>query len=315
MKITEEIGGYFALECYDHSSYHNGAVVLNSARNALRYIVRSYKIEEILVPYYTCPVVWQALQSENCKIVPYDLDQNFMPALDFNKDSYIIYTNYFGVCGKNVEVLAERYPYLIVDNSQAFFAKKQGIASFYSPRKFFGLPDGGLALCEKKCNDTFDVAVSYETCSHLLKRHDKCAPFGYEDFVKNDTALIGQPIKHMSSLTQSLMSNINYENVRQKRMKNFNILHEALKTKNALKLDLASDDVPMKYPLFVQDTTIRDNLIKNNVIIDKYWEIEQGCNCMRSVNALKLKNNLITLPIDQRYNETDMNFILDVIGR
>ena len=314
MKLTKEIGGHFALECYGNSPYHKGAIALNSARNALRYIARAYNINIIAVPYYTCPVVWRALQSENCRTVPYDLDNNLMPTVDFDKNAFVLYTNYFGVCGYNIEILAKKYPCLIIDNAQAFFAPKRGIASFYSPRKFFGLPDGGLALCEKKCNDNFDTAISYDICSHLLKQHDKCTHFGDEDFIKNDDSLADQQIKHMSMLTRALMSNINYHDVQQKRLKNFKILHEALKTKNALKLNISTYEIPMKYPLLTQDVTIRDKLIKNNVIIDKYWDIEEGCNCMRSVNALKLKNTLITLPLDQRYNETDMKRIVDIIN-
>lgn len=34
---------------------------------------------------------------------------------------YIVYNNYFGICGKNVEVLLKQYRNLIVDNAQAFY--------------------------------------------------------------------------------------------------------------------------------------------------------------------------------------------------
>ena len=55
----KEIGGYFELERGPFKPYHDG-VYLNSGRNALRYIVRKLGIHKIHVPYYTCPVVFEA---------------------------------------------------------------------------------------------------------------------------------------------------------------------------------------------------------------------------------------------------------------
>ena len=69
-------------------------LALNSARNCLRYIVKAYKIKEIYVPFYTCPVVWQVLKKENCKINFYHIDENLYPLMTFPKEAFIIYTNY-----------------------------------------------------------------------------------------------------------------------------------------------------------------------------------------------------------------------------
>ena len=59
-----------------------------------------------------------------------------MPSLEFNKEAYILYPNYFGICDKNVEKLVQIYPKLIVDNAHAFYAQPSGLASFNSARKF-----------------------------------------------------------------------------------------------------------------------------------------------------------------------------------
>ena len=308
-----EIGGYFAIESLQNPEYHIGAVALNSARNALRYVIRTHGIHEMYVPYYTCPVVWDAIAAENCKIIPYDIDDTFMPTIQFPHDAFILYNNYFGICAKNVAELSRTYANLIIDNAQAFYMAKCGLASFYSPRKFFGLPDGGLLICEKQLNGQLETDVSYDRCMHLLKRIDLGANAGYRDFRSNDESLIEQPIKKMSKLTSLLMGNIDYEHAKQQRLKNFAFLHAALKDKNELNIDLTADDVPMVYPFKTTDTGLRARLIENKIFVAKYWPSEKN-GCMKSPVAQTLADTITALPIDQRYDKSDMQRILEVIN-
>ena len=51
---------------------------------------------------------------------------------------------------------------IIFDNSQAFYSKQYGTAGIYSPRKFFGLPDGGIL-----CTD-LNLEEEYENCPVLI---------------------------------------------------------------------------------------------------------------------------------------------------
>lgn len=313
MSCCKEIGGYFSLECSNTSFYHKSGVFLNSARNALRYIIRTYNITKIALPYYTCSVVWQAVKEENCTIIPYDISDDFLPNLSLDKESYIVYNNYFGICGKNVEILLKQYCNLIIDNAQAFYFPQKGLASFYSPRKFFGIPDGGIAVCDKALSEKFNKSVSYNLCSHLLIRHDLSASDGYNEFQKNDSALVGQPIELMSDLTQALMKNINYQNAKNKRLKNFIFLHDVLKEKNKIQIDLHADDVPMVYPFRTTNETLRSQLIKNKIYVAKYWSTENEFDCMKSEKSQNMANSIIPLPIDQRYDLEDMKRILEVV--
>lgn len=315
MSYCKEIGGYFGLECTNTPGYHKNGVLLNSARNALRYIIKAYHITKIALPYYTCPVVWQAVKEENCTIIPYDIDDNFIPDTILDGNMYIVYNNYFGICGKNVETLSKQYPNLIIDNAQAFYAQPKGLASFYSPRKFFGLPDGGITVCNKTLSEKFNKSVSYDLCSHLLIRHDLSASAGYNEFQKNDNALIRRPIELMSNLTQTLMGNINYQNAKTKRLKNFIFLHDKLKENNKIKIDMHADDVPMVYPFRTDTEALRSKLVKNKVYVAKYWPIKEEFDCMKSEKAQNMANSVIPLPIDQRYDLDDMKRILEVICR
>lgn len=307
-----EIGGYFSLECGHKSQYHKDVVMLNSGRNALRYVIRAYNINEMYVPIYTCPVIWEAISSEDCKIIPYDIDANFMPIGNIPDNAFVLYNNYFGVCGKNVDKLAKKYTNLIVDNAQAFYVKNKGIASIYSPRKFFGVPDGGLVICKKRLNDIFDTDISYDSCMHLLKRVDLGANAGYSDFLKNENALMERYIKQISLLTKAIMGNIDYDFARRQRIKNFKELHTVLAKYNGIQIDMAKDDVPMVYPFRTENVRLYKHLIDNNVFVAKYWSMETD-GCMDSVRAQCMANTIIPLPIDQRYDQKDMKKILKIM--
>lgn len=288
------------MECGKSADFHDG-VYLNSARNALRYIIRAYGIKSMHVPAYTCPVVWDAIRMESCETQFYDIDDGFMPVHGCGKDDFVLYNNWFGVCGKQVEAMAECHPNLIVDNAQAFYSAPKGLACFYSPRKFFGLADGGIAVCAGTTGEEYETDVSFDRCSHLLKRADLGASAGYADFQRNDAALNGLPIRKMSALTRAMMGNVDYETAKSKRQENFKFLEDRL----GRHFDLAADDVPMVYPYMTDDASLRQRLIANKIFVATYWNGAQP----------DLTRKIVPLPIDQRYGAAEMEKIVSVIEK
>jgi hypothetical protein len=307
----KEIGGYFGLECANFSTdWLDNKVALNSGRNALKYILRAYNIKKIAVPSYTCAFVWDSVKNEGCELNFYQIDKNFMPTTEFSKDSFILYNNYFGISNYQVELLKQQYKNLVIDNTQAFYSSQKGLASFYSLRKFFGVPDGGLAWCDKELKEDFETSTSYHSCIHLLKSLDKGYDNGYINFMKNEFAIDDLPIQKMSNLTKVILRNIDYNKVKQIRLNNFNILHKTLEKTNELKINLTNDDIPMVYPYLINNEALRNDLIKNKIYLISCWpDIEK----FASDDVLYLKKYLLPLPIDQRYNENDMKRILDVL--
>ena len=295
----KEIGGYFELECGHNPLYHKG-VYLNSGRNALRYIIRKLGIRKLHIPYYTCPVVNQAIEAEGCQIEQYELDADFMPARDFPLNDFVVYNNYFGVCGKKVSELSARYPNLIVDNAQAFYSRQIGRAAFYSPRKFFGLPDGGIAVFKDEALNArpldLDVDSSLGRISHLVKRIELGASAGYADFKAVSDQLVNAPVRAMSKLTMALFGNVDYTFAVERRQMHFKFLHGQLQS--SFPFAIAPDDVPMVYPHWSEDVELRQRLINAKVYIAKYWLGISYCDSIVS--------HLMPLPVDQRYGIEDM---------
>ena len=118
------------------------------ARNSLKYVINTFKIKELYVPYYLCNVIRHSVIEVGCKANFYHIDDNFFPTHDFNQDDFILYPNYFGICENNVDILVEKYPNLIVDNAHSYFSKPKGLACFNAWHKFFDIK--GSSLWTKK---------------------------------------------------------------------------------------------------------------------------------------------------------------------
>lgn len=172
----DAIGGYFGLELRQGEYYHKEALCLNSARNCLEYILRARNYTKIYIPYYTCEVILEPITKLHIEFEFYSINQVIEPIKDYNLNSNeaFLYTNYFGLKQDCVKRLAKLYnKQLIVDNAQAFYAEPlEGIDTFYSPRKFFGVADGGYLYIDKKLDIELKQDYSYERMSHLLKRID-----------------------------------------------------------------------------------------------------------------------------------------------
>jgi hypothetical protein len=305
---NKTIGGYFGLEQVKRGEYWNNAIKLNTARNCLRYIIRAYNIKKLYVPQYTCPVVWEAIHAENCEIVYYPIDFNFMPAVEMPTNEYILYTNYFGVCSNNIKKLFQKYPLLIVDCAQSFYSNKMGLASFNSARKFFGVPDGAYLFTDKIVDYKFEQDISSDRASHLLMYHDFGSQAGYATFKYNEEQLCNKEIKLMSKLTESIMSGIDYINVAKTRRSNFFILHKLLCEINEWHGEVLEADVPMVYPLIYRIDKLKEKLIEKNIFIATYWKGQLDLEIGKY-----FEHNLLPIPIDQRYNSSDMKYIADCI--
>ncbi len=300
----KEIGGYFELECQHGKMWHPNGGYVNSGSNALRLAVRTYQIKKLYVPDFTCPVVWNAVRAENCECSFYHVGDDFLPDREFASDDYILYNNYFGICSKQVDYITQKYSNVIIDNAQAFYMPHSGIASIYSPRKFFGVPDGGILTCNKNVYLPQERSMSWNRCLHLLKRHDSGASAAYTDFKQNDEALALESPMKISALTEAMLRGIDYKSVRQKRLENFNYIHAHLRNKNKLSISLTENDIPMVYPFLCDGAAeLRQKLINNKIFVAKYWSgIE---------NPL---TEILPLPIDQRYDLNNMRQILECLN-
>lgn len=310
------IGGYFSLELPLHEEYHKEALRLNTGRNCLEYILRARKYSKVFIPYYTCDVVLEPFRKLGVSYEYYPINTHLELAKDIQlgEDEALLYTNYYGLKQRYVEKLAQQYDnQLIVDNTQAFYAKPvAGVDTFYTCRKFFGVPDGAYLYTDKLLENEFEQNVSWDRMSFLTKRIDLGAESGYADFRELSASLVDQPIKLMSNLTLRLMQSIDYEAAAEQRRKNYQQLNHELEKSNLIRLPLENDAVPMVYPYMTEREGLREHLIQNKIFVARYWPNVLGWTTEGNLDY-HLAFQLQPLPIDQRYGMDEMERIIDVI--
>lgn len=314
--MEKAIGGYFELELPLKEEFHKDALRLNSGKNCLEYILRARQYKKVYIPYYTCDVVLRPFEKLHINYEFYHINIHMELAQEINlkEGEALLYTNYFGLKQTYVESLANKYSsQLIVDNTQAFFAKPlYGIDTFYTCRKFFGVSDGAYLYTDVKLNFQFEQSTSYERVAHLIKRIDLSPEEGFEDFHQSDESLAEEEIKSMSKFTQRVMQSIDYEYCARKRRANYEILNAALGSENSLDLSMDKDTVPMVYPFYARGGGMREKLIGNKIFVARYWP-----NVLEWANKDDIEYlfafQIQPLPIDQRYSVKDMNRIVNSI--
>lgn len=314
------VGGYFELElCYHKGFLHDEGVLLNTGRNAFEYVLRSLPcVRHLWMPYYTCSAVLEPVEKLGVPYNFYHIDNSLeiKEIMNLDEGDYLLYTNYFGIKDDYIYKLAEQYgEHLIVDNAQAWFTEPiPGVSTIYSPRKFVGIPDGGIAFCPYETDiSQFEQDYSYDRCSHLLKRLDLGAEGGFDDFRSNDSSLSSVPIRRMSKLTRALLSSIDFESIRSSRWRNYEYFDHCLREDNHLPMiDSASFQCPMVYPFWTKDGSLRKKLINKRFFVATYWPNVKEWS-KESGLEYELMKNLIPIPIDQRYNIEELSTLIKVI--
>lgn len=304
----KELGGYLELELGRGREYHNGMVRLNTGRNALEYILRARKYRKIYLPYYHCSALITPLQRLGQVYEFYNIDYNFeFVPFPVAGDEAILYINFFGIKDSYIASLRKQYDNLIVDNAHAFFSPAhEGIDTFYSCRKFFGVPDGAYVATNAHPEAQFPADRSYARYEHLAGRYDDGATAHYAFYKHLENEFANEPVKIMAASTQRILDSIDYAQVKDRRLANYQYLHKAFGHIN--RLSLPSESVGMSYPLLTSIDMLH-RLIEQKVYIGIYWP-----NVIKDMPKESVEHdlalNLLSLPIDQRYDTTDMEEIV-----
>lgn len=310
--IIHPIGGYFELELPHGQEFHSKAIALNSGRFCFEYLLKCRKLKKVYIPYYTCDSVIEPVINLGIPYEFYHIDKEYriVSSITLAEDEALLYTNYWGLQNGYCEILAAKYEkQLILDYTQAFFSNPiRGIDTFYSCRKYFGVPDGGYLYSDVVADFEIEQDVSYLRLNSLVKRIDISPEAGYKDFHNVEASFLDMPIRRMSKLTKRLMQSIDYGRAAQQRIDNYNTLKAALGGK-----ELHYGEVPMIFPYrSAEGQQLRQRFIAKKVFVAKYWPNVDEWTEEDTVERW-MANYVLPLPIDQRYDKEDMNRIIEII--
>lgn len=306
------IGGYFELELPAYKEFHMDAIALNSGRFCLEYILRCRKYSKVFVPYFTCDSAVEPIAKLGIPYEFYHIDEDYHIVDDIclSENEALLYTNYWGLCSEYCLELSGIYgKQLILDYTQAFFAKPiEGVDTFYSCRKFFGVPDGGYLYTDAEAAFAMEQDISYLRMDSLVKRIDLSPEEGYDDFRRCSEEFHRVPVRHMSKFTRRMMGSIDYDAVAQARRNNYKVLLQALGG-----MSLPDGAVPMIFPYVAENGgELRKRLIQHKIFVAKYWPNVDDWAGESAVETW-MANNVLPLPIDQRYGEVDMQRIVKIV--
>ena len=263
------------------------------------------------MPRYICNAMLTPLERAEIECVWYDVNDQL--EVDANTrigiDDWLLYVNYFGICNNQVAQLLQRLSpdQVVLDFSQSFFSRfdNDALATIYSPRKFFGVPDGGLLISRIPVpSSEMQDTGSFGRISHLMRRLGNSPEAGYAEYQHAEESLAECEPKQMSRLTDRILSSIDFDSVSKKRRENYLFLHRALGKDNQLSVDVSSVTAPLCYPLLTSDSGLRVRLVNERIFVPTYWT--DALSRVSSGWAERMVRNLLPLPIDQRYAQKDM---------
>lgn len=226
-------------------------------------------------------------------------------------DDAILLVNYFGVRRPDIENWMKTGVKLIIDNCQAFYSEpvmSENVLNFYSFKKDFGTPDGAFVIGSHVQNYNLPQEDGLSKCDYLLGSLVEGTDKWYKRKKEVDEEIASDKLQ-ASVITRMMIKSIDYEDVRNKRVANFKLYEQAFGADNLIKSD--PDSVPYLYPLnFGID--IKKELIEHKIFVPTLWADTLEDKYIETDEYLLSKNTLF-MPIDQRYDEKDIRYIIDIV--
>lgn len=315
-------------------------------RNAISIILKNLddKKKMALLPGYTCESVILPYLKEDYKLIFYNFHKDLtvdIADLKYKIKEYkpnILHIHgFYGyntfLNAKQIILSAKEKGCLVIqDDTQTVFSDIELISADYyigSLRKWIEIPDGAYICTHKKNieltnirNDRFvnKVVEAFKLKTEYTKCLDPSIKKTYKILFKEAQNLIDDDLSiyQMSSISKGIFNTINLGEVIYKRVNNFNYLFSNIYNhfkgiKPVLSNPVPSYICPFYFPLFVKDREkfqkiLSDNDIYATIIWPKYYKI----------TGLKeeteyIYNNIIGIPCDQRYNDFDMQRVIEVL--
>lgn len=314
-----EMGGYLPLELGAGTGFFKNIedthiLELNTGRAAIWCAVMSLDVKKVMVPYFYCPDIIKMLQDMDIKIIFYHIGEDLMP-VDINMDEtnfVIILVNYYGIIGNELVNYSKKFKKVILDQAHAFYyppVMNDGVMNVYSCRKFFGVPDGAYLIGKDIKDFSLERDVSYNRAVYLLKSIELGTNSAYLESKINEIE-IGKNILKMSLLTKHILNGINYDLISEKRKRNFKYLHDRFDNIQLLKIP-TGDKVPYVYPLMLNQG-IHETLVQHKVYVPILWK-DLINNTDKNTVEYRYASKIMALPIDQRYDITDLEYLISLV--
>lgn len=343
--MIKEIGSIFSLQgqkCGKQALPQGGCAYMSLCREALLHIARkSYATKVVLLPAYTCDTVYLPFLQEGWSLQFYSINRDLRinaesleKAVLNYKPSVVIAHPYYGYDfdDQEVDVLSRLIDVtVVVDNTQCAFTKRRYDFADYtvaSLRKWGSIPDGayfeggdGVACALE--NDSF---VNIQQKAMILR--GEYFETGVADtkldsikLNKEAEALICSNMEEhrMSNFSQSRYADWNIEEIIQKRIANYQYLHEHINCIDGVRPVrrdmLGLSTAPLYYPIYCEDRkSIQKKLAEESIYAPVIWPVDDEFVLIDD-DVKYIYDYILCLVVDQRYDLADMERTLNVLRK
>ena len=332
------IGGEFEIDITKQREFvpQPNTYYYASGRAALYQILCSLKPshKKIWMPDWLCHTMVEVAVKAGFEVLFYQLDNSFKASIEvlerqgFCDAEAVLMVNYFGLqdLTDSAKAIKDSFPNSVVieDDVQAYweFAEKDNPYADYrftSLRKTFAVPDGGLV----KTNRPMPVVsaansfTQYKLDAGQMKLHR--GEEGIQDeeylalFEKGERKIDDNYNGCMSNESKRLFAGTDIDQVKRQRQANAAMLVKSLSELGIRTvLPVNTYSVPLFIPICLENRDeVRRRMFRHEVFCPVHWPLE-GMNVKTGANMAAHELSLI---VDQRYTEKDMNLIVTLLNK
>lgn len=334
--VRRIIGGMFGLATGRGTSYGflpalaGDVRLLADARSGLYLLLRELRPPALWLPSYLCRALLEPAAALGIPHRFYELSADFGMRTDrwlreVQPGDVVLAIDFFGFPFSRPVLVAagDAGAVTVRDASQALLSPADRDSDFvlYSPRKFVGVPDGGILRLnfprgafpvglEPAPEQWFQLALR---AAELRAEFDAgAATDWYPLFQAGEEAAPTGPFA-MSGLAAELLRHaFDYEAIAARRRANYRQLSAAL-ADVALLPELPPEVVPLGFPIRVPGRDeLRAALFARQIFPPVHWRLDGVVpnDCQESHT---LSRQLLTLPCDQRYDADDMADVIAAV--
>lgn len=330
------VGGVFALESESlappsesvWAQWTKGADAVycfHNARSAIHHVVREIAPKRVWLPAYLCSDIVDALLQDST-IRFYPVGSDLLDASRAWLDSVEAYDlvltiNYFGrptPSDITNRLLGMDDVFWVEDRAQCLMTNEDTVsdACIYSPRKLFGVPDGGvLTVIDDRITpprlEALDNSV-YEL-PYRIRSEDKDGSKREEWYSAFQQAEAKMAVGNhaMSERSRHSLERLNVRELTNSRIQNYQYLQDQL-SDLALWPDADFDWVPSGFPLVAPNAEeLWKHLCAGLIFPPRHWK-NLNSPAGEFPEEHRLSETMMTIPCDQRYAIDDME---RVVGR
>lgn len=296
-----------------------------------------------LLPAFTCESVLVSFLDRGYEVYPYPIRKDltidweyFQEAVAIRKPSVVLVHSYFGfdTIGElrpHVQELRNDGIIIIEDQTQTMFSKNPlAGANYYvgSIRKWMPVPDGAFVSAPIHCTEEDEELACAKVKALTAKGNWMLNEVGtkqeFQSYFRTAEGILDSRKKPylMSSVAREIYASTDIENVRKIRRSNCQMLLSGILVSRMLSANLilpvkeiGAEECPFHLPVLVKEgrKELQQYLAAKDIYATVIWGCPEEYKETIDEDSKYVYDHILCFHVDQRYDETDMNRILNVL--